>query len=213
MRLVSVNVAKPEPVVLNGRELTTAIVKLPVSAPVAVGTLGLDGDEVAAVEHHGGVDQAVYAYSTDDYDWWNAELGGDRLVPGTFGENLTIEGFESADICVGDRFELAGGVGLAATAPRIPCAKLGARMGDAKFPIRFTLARRPGVYLRVIEPGTVETGERVTLTPTTGPSLSMADLVELYTDRTATPARLEAALALPIAERARAHYEQRLSAR
>ena len=41
-------------------------------SPVRVHELGLPGDAIMATEHHGGADQAIYAYSTDDYDWWAA---------------------------------------------------------------------------------------------------------------------------------------------
>lgn len=206
MQLASINVAMPTTVDLNGREFTTGIVKQAVSGPVAVGRLGLDGDGVASTEHHGGVDQAVYAYSTSDYAWWRAELGRDTPA-GLFGENLTIDTFDSADMNVGDRFVFGGGVILEATAPRIPCSKLGARMGDAKFPRRFSDALRPGVYFRVIEAGTIEAGESITFESTKRPTVTMVEMVHLYYDRDAPPDRIEATLAAPVAERWRAGYE------
>src|SRR4051794_38830966 len=129
MRLLSVNLARPERVVLNGRVRRTAILKRPVAGPVEVGQLGLAGDEVASKKHHGGPDQAVYVYGTDDYAWWGRELG-EELAPATFGENLTVEGLRSAELRIGDRLEVGDSVVLEVTAPRIPCETLAGRMED-----------------------------------------------------------------------------------
>src|SRR5437763_605949 len=123
MRLLSVNVARPHRVVLNGRGRRTAILKRPVTGPVDVGELGLVGDEVGSKKHHGGPDQAVYLYGRDDYAWWERELD-EELAPGTFGENLTVEGLHSAELRIGDRLEVGDAVVLEVTAPRIPCATL-----------------------------------------------------------------------------------------
>ena len=101
MRVVSVNVKVPPP---GG----TAIDKQPQAGPVAVTVDGLAGDGVGNTKHHGGPDQAVYAYGTPDYAWWEAELGR-PLAPGTFGENLTIDGLESAGLAIGDRLVADGG--------------------------------------------------------------------------------------------------------
>jgi MOSC domain-containing protein YiiM len=47
---------------------------------------GLVGDQIFDIEHHGGDDQAVYAYAREDYDWWQARLSR-RLANGLSGEN------------------------------------------------------------------------------------------------------------------------------
>ena len=48
----------------------TAIDKRPVEGPVKVHKLGLHGDVQASRIHHGGEDQAIYAYSQADADYW-----------------------------------------------------------------------------------------------------------------------------------------------
>jgi MOSC domain-containing protein YiiM len=208
MRLVSVNVARPSRVVLGGRARRTAILKQPVAGPVAVGELGLDGDEVGSKKHHGGPDQAVYAYGADDYAWWSGELG-QTLAPATFGENLTIDGLRSGELRVGDRLEVGDTVVLEVAAPRIPCANLAARMGDPLFVKRFARAARPGAYLRVIRPGTVETGDPVRLVAAADGALPVVELLALHFDRKAPPERLAAALAAPVAVRARRDLQAR----
>lgn len=206
--VVSVNVGQVLSVEWHGRIVTTAIWKAPVAGPVHVGVLGLDGDKQADPRVHGGPLKAVYAYSAADYQWWERELGV-ALEPGTFGENLTIEGLESAALAIGDRL-VAAGVTLEVTSPRIPCATLAARMDDAGFIRRFRDARRPGVYLRVLEPGRVGEGDEVTLARAAG-SLTVLDLQDLHYDKKAPAAMIERALNVPIDIRTRRAFERRLA--
>ena len=99
-------------------------------------------------KHHGGPDQAVYVYLSEDYDWWSKTLGR-PIAPGTFGDNITISGLTSADLAIGDRL-IAGDVVIEVTTPRIPCNTLAARMGDPGFVKAYRDAGRPGAYCRVI---------------------------------------------------------------
>ena len=130
MRIESINVGRVETVRRGDKAMQTGICKRPVAEPVQIGVQGIPGDAIVATEHHGGPDQAIYAYSSDDYDWW-AESMGLEVFPGLFGENLTIRDMPS-DMTIGDRL-LIGEVVLEATAPRIPCDTFAARMDDAGF--------------------------------------------------------------------------------
>ena len=203
MHVASVNVKLPPP---GG----TAIDKQPTPGPVAVTAAGLAGDGVGNRRHHGGPDQAVYAYGTPDYAWWESELGR-PLAPGTFGENLTIAGLESATLTVGDRLVTAGAVVLEVTSPRLPCATLAARMGDDDFIRRFRAGRRPGVYLRVLTPGTIAAGEAVTVQPTAPGGLMVLELQDLFYARDLQRPAIERALAAPIDIRSRTSLERRLA--
>jgi MOSC domain-containing protein YiiM len=108
---------------------------------------------------HGGPDKAVYAYAAEDLAWWAEAL--DRPVqPGTFGENLTTVGMDLAGAVVGERWAVGTTV-LEVTQPRIPCYKLGIRMGDPQFPRRFAAAGRPGAYLRIIDGGAIAAGDTI----------------------------------------------------
>jgi MOSC domain-containing protein YiiM len=121
----------------------TGIGKHPVTWPVAVSDPGpkrrghprpngLAGDIVCTTEHHGGTDQAVYAYAREDLDWWERELGYE-LPAGQFGENLTTRGLDLTGTLVGERWRIGGTVVLQATSPRIPCATFAHRMGEPKW--------------------------------------------------------------------------------
>lgn len=209
MRLVAVNVARPRIALLAGQPRKTAIFKQAVVGPVEVQVEGLAGDAVANRDDHGGPDQAIYLYSTDDYAWWAAQLGRE-LVPAAFGENLTVDGVESGGLLVGDRLRVGGGVLLEVTAPRIPCSTLSGRLEEPRFVRWFANAGRPGAYLRVLAPGSVEASLPVELDRSAASSVSLLQLVRLLYDRSAAPADLERALEAPIAERLRDLLERRL---
>jgi MOSC domain-containing protein YiiM len=158
-RLLSVNIGTVRQIELAGQARTTAIWKLPVSGRVAVRGVNLAGDDQADRRAHGGPDKAVYAYAREDYAWWERQL--DRtLDPGMFGENLTTEGIDLTDALVGERWRVGSAV-LQVTSPRVPCWKLGARMGDPRFPARFAAAGRPGAYLAILEQGALGAGDRI----------------------------------------------------
>jgi len=157
-RLLSVNVSPPGRTLrLRGRDEATGIFKEPVTRAVAIGPLGLEGDVIVDTRYHGGTEKAVYAYAAEDYAWWEKELG-EPLPPGTFGENLTLEGVDLSGARVGDVLAV-GDVRLEATSPRTPCGTLAARMGDPKIVKRFLHAERLGVYFRVARPGAVKAGD------------------------------------------------------
>ena len=97
MKLISINIGHEQTLQKKDRVERTGIFKLPVDHPVNVTRLGLEKDVIVSKKHHGGPDQAIYIYGEPDYQWWSRELGR-NLGPGTFGENLTISGLESAKV-------------------------------------------------------------------------------------------------------------------
>jgi len=158
MRVVSVNVSLPHTVAGPSGPVETGIFKTPVEGRVTVRTLNLDGDGQADLRFHGGADKAVYAYPVEHYAYWKTELQREAMPHGLFGENLTVEGALESEVCVGDTFR-AGTALVQITQPRVPCFKLGIKMGDAAFVKRFLRSRRSGFYLRVVEEGAVAAGD------------------------------------------------------
>jgi MOSC domain-containing protein YiiM len=154
-----VNVGPRRTVEWHGRLVETGIWKSPVDGRVSVRGVSVDGDEQADLRVHGGVDKAVYAYSIEDYEWWSSKLGR-VLEPGTFGENLTVAGFDPSEAVVGSWWRV-GTAELQVTQPRQPCFKLGIRMGDAGFVDEFEIAARFGTYLRIVREGDVGAGDAV----------------------------------------------------
>ena len=176
MRVVSVNVSLGRGVPWRGRTVRTGIFKEPVSGPVRIGRLGLQGDEQADLEVHGGPLKAVYVYPAEHYAFWRDELPEMTLTWGAFGENLTVSGISEESVRVGDRFRVGTAL-LAATKPRFPCYKLGIKFGREDILPRFLASGRTGFYLRVLEEGTVETGSAVECLGGGDGQLRIADLV------------------------------------
>jgi MOSC domain-containing protein YiiM len=153
----------------------TAIDKRPVTGRRDVHALGVTGDTQCDVANHGGVDQAVYAYADEDAAWWAGQLA--REIPaGLLGENLRTSGIDVTGAEIGERWRVgAGGLMLEVTSPRIPCSTFQLRMGEPHWVKRFTEGGRPGAYLRVVVPGTVEAGDPVTVERRPGHGVSVAD--------------------------------------
>lgn len=207
--LISINIGQERTIQYAKASGKTGIFKQPVSGPVQITYTGLPGDVICDTENHGGVDQAVYVYTTPDYAWWSQELGHE-LVPGTFGENLTITGLESTQLCIGDRLQV-GEVVLEVTSPRIPCVTLATRMGDPAFVKRFRAAERPGLYCRVIQNGFVQQNDPVSLSPYWGERIPVVELFRFFYGREKDEATLRRHLAAPIAIRDRIEKEQQLA--
>ncbi len=208
MQIISVNLGKVQPIQGAKKSGVTGIYKNPVATPVLISSLGITGDAICDTRNHGGVDQAVYVYGMPDYAWWSQELGRE-IGPGTFGDNLTIAGLESATFRIGDRL-LTGEVTLEVTAPRIPCGTLAARMGDPAFVKRFRAAERPGLYCRVVREGAVRDGEAVRLEPYTGETISILEMFRAHYEPELDEVTLRRHLAAPVAVRDRASKEQLL---
>ena len=138
----------------------TAIDKRPVDGPVKVGRLGLYADVQASREHHGGADQAVYAYSDEEARRWEAELGRE-IAPGLFGENLRVAGIATTDAVIGERWRVGSDVVLEVTMPRTPCSTFARRMGEAGWVGRFADRADVGCDLRVVRTGSLRAGDPI----------------------------------------------------
>ena len=161
--LRSVNVGTPREAAWAGIG-RTSIDKTAVAGPVEVHRLGVAGDEVSDTRHHGGPDQAVYAYSREELDWWAGQLG-DELRDGEFGENLTTSGIDVDGAELGERWRI-GGVLLEVASVRTPCNDFKVWMGrgghdNSAWVRRFADRARPGAYLRVLQPGVLAAGDPI----------------------------------------------------
>lgn len=211
MELVSVNVGAARPLEVGGRSIRTGIFKRAVPS-VQIDATGLAGDAVCDARHHGGPDQAVYVYTMDDYAWFERELGL-AFTAGAFGENVTLQGCESAAVAVGDRFAfVAGEVVLEASAPRIPCNTLATSLDNAALPRHFRAAERPGFYCRVVHPGLGNKGMPVTYTPVVGERVTMAELFRAAYEAAPAADVLRRHLGVPLSARERERKERQLAA-
>lgn len=208
MQLLSVNVGGERPMRNAKASGRTGIYKLPVDRAVRITYEGVTGDDVSDKENHGGADQAVYVYGEPDYDWWSRELGRE-MPPGTFGENLTVSGLESARARIGDRLHVGLAI-LEVTAPRIPCVTLARRLDDPAFVKRFREAERPGLYCRVVREGTLHSGDTVGYEPYGGETVGAVEVFRNFFEPDHSEAAIRRHLAAPIAIRSRAEKEEQL---
>jgi MOSC domain-containing protein YiiM len=155
----AVTVGRPRDVTVGDRIVSSAIWKTPVSGRVAVRGVNVAGDDQADRSVHGGPDKAVYAYASEDAAWW-AEQVGRELGPGSFGENLTTRGLDVSGARIGERWAI-GSTLLEVRQSRMPCFKLGLRMGDPRFLRAFSQADRPGAYLAIVREGDVGAGDAI----------------------------------------------------
>jgi MOSC domain-containing protein YiiM len=188
--VISINVGKVREASWAGVG-RTAIDKAPVRGPVPVGRLGLRDDEIGDTVHHGGVDQAVYAYAREDLDWWVAELGTE-IRDGQFAENLTTRGIDHQAAEVGERWRV-GSVLLEVAMVRTPCNdfKQWQRLNgydDRAWVKRFTQAGRCGAYLRVLQEGELAVGDELTVVHQPGHGVTIDTMFRaLTTERSLLP--------------------------
>lgn len=142
----------------------SAIAKFPVPRAIAIGLLGLAGDEQADPIHHGGADKAIHHYPYDHYGFWRGSIGDHALLaaPGGFGENISTLGLLETEVCIGDRFRLGTAL-VELSHGRKPCWKISHRFGLPKLTAQVVKTGRAGWYYRVLEPGMVQAGDTIEL--------------------------------------------------
>ncbi|MBT1001156.1 MOSC domain-containing protein [Paenarthrobacter sp. DKR-5] len=158
----------------SGSVGVTAIDKRPVDGKVKVRRLGLRSDVQANREHHGGEDQALYAYSREDADVWALELGR-AIPPGLFGENLRTAGVGTTTAVIGERWRIGPSVVVEVTSPRVPCSTFQRRMREQRWVRRFTEAGLIGTYLRVVRTGEIAAGDGIEVLSRPGHGVTVGD--------------------------------------
>jgi MOSC domain-containing protein YiiM len=190
-RVLSVNVGRARRIAARSR--LSGIDKQPVDGAIAVRApgpkgmagSGLEGDAVCDLRHHGGDEQAVYAYAREDLDWWEQTIGR-PLTPGVFGENLTTEGIDVSGAAIGEQWQVGDSLVLAVTAPRLPCRTFAVWLEQQGWIKRFTSAARPGAYLRVVTPGSVQAGDPVRVIEQPPDALTIEMMFRLMTHTSAS---------------------------
>jgi MOSC domain-containing protein YiiM len=206
----------PEP---TNPDNLTAIGKRPVLHTVPVGPYGLGGDLVKDHKHHGGLEQAVYAYAGEDVAWWSGELGVE-LPPGSFGENLRTTGIGVTTAEIGERWRIGtDGLELELTCPRIPCATFARHMARRGVPERgwvrrFTEHGAPGAYFAVVTPGTVHAGDAIEVSHRPGHGITLGRTFTHDEPETWRPLlEAEAAGVVRLHQATRAHARRVVAAR
>ena len=177
-RVESVNVAVVR-TDLRPKGGRSGIDKRPLTGPVLLAESGVEGDTICDTKHHGGPDQAVYAYAREDLEFWSAELGQD-VPPGGVGENLTLSGVDCTGAVLGERWRVGEAV-LQVRSVRTPCRIFAGFRGVPDLIKRFIAAGRPGAYLAVLQSGQVQAGDPVVVVDQPGHGVTVGQLMAAST--------------------------------
>ena len=182
----------------GGRGLMTAYRKSPVAGPHAVHSLGIEGDIQVNKRHHGGPEKAVHGYPASGYPLWRAEFPAiaDRFHPGAMGENLVVSGQDESSLHIGDIIR-AGTALLQIAQIREPCSTFAAVFGTTKVVRAMTKSGRCGWYYRVLEPGSIATGDAHDVVERPNPGWPVARFAAFAAGRGGTAEALAELAALP----------------
>jgi MOSC domain-containing protein YiiM len=209
MKLISVNVGRPRLVQSDGRTVSTAIYKDPVTAPVRVARLNVDGDRQADLNVHGGVNKAVYAYPVEHYEFWRERYPEFPWQWGAFGENLTIEGLLEDALHVGDQVAIGSAL-LTVTQPRTPCFKLGIKFGTNRILKEFLESGRSGFYFSVAQEGELQAGDEIRVIPLGANQITVAEANQLMSAKSVPQELLDRALgSANLSENWREHFREK----
>lgn len=212
MKLLSVNVALPQEVEINGKPVSTGIYKLPVPGRIWLGKLGLAGDGQADLTVHGGEHQAAYSYPFEHYAHWQSVLGRESFPHGTFGENFTVTGLLEDEVCVGDILRIGDAV-VQVTLPRLPCFKFAHKIGEPTILKEFLQSGRSGFYHRVLTEGEVGAGDAIELLQRDSAGVTIRSALGMQRLGEGDPETLRRALGIPsLAPGLKRDLEKRLAA-
>lgn len=175
MKVLSLNIGKRTEVEWKGNIYATGIFKTQVDGPIFLDIEDVKNDVVVDRKHHGGVDQAVYVYGYNHYEFWRKLYPDLGLNFGAMGENITVSNLDESTINVGDIYSL-GEARIQATKPRQPCFKLGIRFNDQKVVKQFWETTKSGVYFRILEKGYTAKDDELILIEKSINSPSIADV-------------------------------------
>ncbi|MGO8946302.1 MAG: MOSC domain-containing protein [Ktedonobacterales bacterium] len=132
--------------------------KLPITE-ACVNRFGIESDYQNDQQNHGGPDRALCVYTLEQIKRLQSE--GHPIVPGSVGENITLEGVELEELTPGTRLLLGAKVEIEFTSYAIPCKNISDSFSDGNF-TRISEKLHPGesrVYARVLRTGTIADGQ------------------------------------------------------
>ena len=159
MKIVATNISERREIDWKGTIITTGIFKEPVDTPIFLDEEDVKGDTICNREKHGGIEQAVYAYSLKHYKYWQTLYPDlEWLSGGMLGENLTIDDLDETKTHVGDTFKVGEAI-IEVTKARPPCLKLAVKFNDTAILKQFWNTSMCGVYFKVLQTGFVKSGD------------------------------------------------------
>ena len=177
MKIITTNIGEKKEVIWKGKPMTTGIFKFSVDTPIFLDNEEVKGDTICDRKHHGGIDQAVYAYSVKHYAYFKALHPDLDWQLGMFGENLTMGDLDETKMHIGDTFKVGEAI-LEVTKPRQPCKTLGVRFNDMKIVKQFWNTTFSGVYFKVLQRGFVKAGDVFEQTKSCRENLTIAQIYQ-----------------------------------
>ena len=205
MKIISTNLAKPVFFEWHGETHSTGIFKYPIEDAITLEKETVQGDTVADRRVHGGIFKACYLFSSDNYPYWKEKYPDLDWNWGMFGENLTVEGLDEAELRIGSIYRLGTAL-VQITQPREPCYKLGVRFKNQDILGEFIQHACPGTYVRVLENGQVKKGDELELVEESKSPLTTKQFYTLLFSRQKDLALIQMAVeneALPLRKRER----------
>lgn len=179
--------------------IVSAIAKQRREGPIALGRLGLAGDEHGETVNHGGPEKALLHYALDHNQDWRAEHPRFATLlaqPGAFGENVASIGMTEADVCVGDTYRVGSAL-VQVSQIRRPCWRLNVRFDYEHMAREVQRTGRCGWYYRVLETGRLQAGDPIVLRERPNPDWTLLRLHRSLEVRGADLGELSAIAALP----------------
>ncbi|MGE0567988.1 MAG: MOSC domain-containing protein [Bacteroidia bacterium] len=196
MKIVSLNIGKPEPIKVSDRIIYTGIFKKPINEPIYLGKQDVLNDHVIDRQHHGGFDKACYIFGYNHYPYWQNLYPQLDFDYGMFGENITLDNLDENTIQIGDVFKLGEAI-IQVTEPRQPCFKLGYKFQNQAIVKQFSQYYSSGIYVRILKEGCVNINDAMVLMETHDESITVAKIYELLFSKTPDKIQLEMALKIP----------------
>lgn len=192
-KILSLNVSHPKEMAWQGKTIISSMLKNPVPGPLVVSLTQIEGDSFNQPEYHGTVDSVLYAYGVKSAMMFMKLLGRDNFVPGSLGENLTVDELDETLISVGDVFQV-GEVTIQATYPRIPCGKVNIRMEHPRGQKLMQESGRSGIYFRILKPGRIFATDKLARTKKSEKPFLISDVYKYSTTKTWTKSEIQRAL-------------------
>ncbi len=161
--------------------ITTAMIKKPIKSSVYLSLLGLEGDECADTNHHGGPNRALHQYPAEHYSYWRDQYESsdqEWVAPG-MGENISTLGMIEDTVCIGDQYRFGEAI-IEVSQPRSPCFKLNSRWNVSDISVCMQGIGRCGWLFRVIEPGLINVDATLTLIARDAEAVTVKQVCELF---------------------------------
>lgn len=211
MKLLSLNVGRPQLIVWNGREILTSIFKTPVHDRRKVSHVNIEGDEQSDLNVHGGIYKAVYAYDISHYQHWKKILQREDWNYGLFGENLTTSAMPDDEVCIGNIYQI-GTTKLQVVQPRFPCIKINVRFNLPDMVERFIEQQRSGIYFKIIEEGFMQVNDEIKLIERSPFDVTVQEYAACYYSKGSDKKTVATLLSIPyLPERQRRTFESFLN--